>query len=85
VATGISVALDDNGVAARLNVRVVPAVFLAVPAAARSPPIGYGVMAEEELAERIYTITQTNPASRSDVHGEPPMNIRLKKSPPRYN
>ena len=37
------------------------AVFLAVPGSGEITPIGYGVMAEEELAERIYTITQTRP------------------------
>ena len=52
-------AMADNGVAAKLDVRVVPAVFLAVPGSGEITPIGYGVMAEEELAERIYTITQT--------------------------
>lgn len=54
-------AMTDNGIAAKLDVRVVPAVFLAVPGSGEITPIGYGVMAEEELAERIYTITQTKP------------------------
>lgn len=51
----------DNGIATKLEVRVVPAVFLAAPGSGEITPIGYGVMAEEELAERIYTITQTKP------------------------
>lgn len=54
-------AMTDNGIAARLEVSVVPAVFLAIPGSGEITPIGYGVMAEEELAERIYTITQTKP------------------------
>ena len=54
-------AMTDNGIATKLEVRVVPAVFLAVPGSGEITPIGYGVMAEEELAERIYTITQTKP------------------------
>ena len=54
-------ATTDNGIAAKLEVRVVPAVFLAVPGQREITPIGYGVMAESELAERIYTITQTKP------------------------
>jgi len=54
-------AMTDNGIAAKLEVSVVPAVFLAVPGSGEITPIGYGVMAEEELAERIYTITQTRP------------------------
>jgi conjugal transfer pilus assembly protein TraF len=43
-------AMTDNGIAAKLEVRVVPAVFLAVPGSGEITPIGYGVMAEEELA-----------------------------------
>lgn len=54
-------AMTDNGIAAKLDVRVVPAVFLAVPGSGEITPIGYGVMAASELAERIYTITQTTP------------------------
>lgn len=52
-------ALSDNGIAANLNVRVVPAVFLAVPGSREITPIGYGLMAATELAERIYAVTQT--------------------------
>ena len=51
----------DNGIAASLNVSVVPALFLAVPGTREITPIGYGLMAETELVERIHTITQTKP------------------------
>jgi conjugal transfer pilus assembly protein TraF len=51
--------LTDNGMAANLNVRMVPAVFLAVPGTREITPIGYGVMAETELVERIHAIMQT--------------------------
>ena len=54
-------ALSDNGMAANLNVSVVPALFLAVPGSREITPIGYGLMAPTELAERIYAITQTKP------------------------
>jgi conjugal transfer pilus assembly protein TraF len=54
-------ALADNGMAANLNVRVVPALFLAVPGTRDITPIGYGLMAPTELVERIYAITQTKP------------------------
>lgn len=53
--------LTDNGMAANLNVSVVPAVFLAVPGSREITPIGYGVMAETDLVERIHAITQTKP------------------------
>ncbi len=53
--------LTDNGMAANLNVSVVPAVFLAVPGTREITPIGYGVMAETDLVERIHAITQTKP------------------------
>lgn len=52
-------ALSDNGIAANLNVKVVPAVFLAIPGSREITPIGYGLMAATELAERIYAVTQT--------------------------
>jgi conjugal transfer pilus assembly protein TraF len=53
--------LTDNGMAANLNVSMVPAIFLAVPGTREITPIGYGVMAETELVERIHAITQTKP------------------------
>lgn len=48
----------DNGISARLNVQRWPALFLMDPAAAKITPIGYGVLAESELLERLYTITR---------------------------
>ena len=54
-------ALPDNGMAANLNVSVVPALFLAVPGSREITPIGYGLMAPTELVERLYAITQTRP------------------------
>src|SRR6266498_74512 len=44
----------DNGIAARLNVTTVPALYLATPSAKEIQPIGFGVMAESEIAERIH-------------------------------
>jgi len=40
-----------------LRVDQVPAVFLAQPAAGRILPIGFGVLSESELLERIATLT----------------------------
>ena len=53
--------LSDNGMAANLNVSMVPAIFLAVPGTREITPIGYGVMAETDIVERINAITQTKP------------------------
>ncbi len=43
----------DNGIAARLNASVVPALYLTAPSKREIRPIGFGVMALSELIERI--------------------------------
>jgi conjugal transfer pilus assembly protein TraF len=43
----------DNGIATALQVDQVPALFLAQPAKATITPIGYGVLSEAQLLERI--------------------------------
>ncbi len=43
----------DNGVAARLNASVVPALYLTAPARREIQPVGFGVMALTDLVERI--------------------------------
>ena len=48
----------DNGIARTLDVRQVPALFLAEPGGGKITPIGYGVLSESELLERIYVVTQ---------------------------
>ena len=48
----------DNGIARTLDVRQVPALFLAEPHGGKITPIGYGVLSESELLERIYVVTQ---------------------------
>ena len=58
------VAATDNGIATRLNVTSVPALFLATPSASSIQPIGFGVMAESEIAERIHVLTRTKPGER---------------------
>jgi len=54
---GFPNARRDNGIATTLRVDQVPAVFLAQPAAGRILPIGFGVLSESELLERIATLT----------------------------
>lgn len=51
----------NNGIAQQLNVRQVPALFLAVPGSKEVTPIATGVIADSELLNRIYTLTQTKP------------------------
>jgi conjugal transfer pilus assembly protein TraF len=46
----------DNGISRTLQVTQVPAVFLAEPFTARITPIGFGVLSESQLIERIATV-----------------------------
>lgn len=46
----------DNGVASRLNVTTVPALYLVDPAARTVVPLGVGVMSETQLAERLAAV-----------------------------
>ena len=48
----------DNGIARTLDVRQVPALFLAEPRSGTITPIGYGVLSESELLERIHVVTR---------------------------
>ncbi len=48
----------DNGIAARLNASVVPALYLTAPSKREIRPVGFGVMAVTELLERIATLAQ---------------------------
>ena len=43
----------DNGIARALDVREVPALFLVEPRGGKIVPIGYGVLSESELLERL--------------------------------
>lgn len=55
----------DNGIASNLKVSQVPATFLAHPRSGKIVPIGFGVLSEGQLVERIVTVT--NPASEALV------------------
>jgi conjugal transfer pilus assembly protein TraF len=54
---GFSAARRDNGIARALQVTQVPAVFLAQPFTGRITPIGFGVLSESQLLERITLVT----------------------------
>jgi conjugal transfer pilus assembly protein TraF len=60
-------ACQDNGIAAALQVSQVPAVFLAQPASGTITPIGFGVLSESQLLERI-TIVKS-PQTRAMLPG----------------
>ena len=56
-------AVADNGRAARLGLgnAPVPALVLFDTATKRTLPVGFGVMAEDEMAERIFALTTLEP------------------------
>ncbi|MEO1767685.1 conjugal transfer protein TraF [Thiobacter aerophilum] len=51
----------DNGLAARLNVTQVPTMVLGNVKDKRMIPIGSGVVAIDDMIQRIYVLTQTKP------------------------
>jgi len=54
---GFPSARRDNGIASTLQVAQVPAVFLAQPFAGQITPIGFGVLSESQLLERIAIVS----------------------------
>jgi conjugal transfer pilus assembly protein TraF len=54
---GFPDARRDNGIATTLKVSQVPAVYLAQPFTGRITPIGFGVLSEAQLLERISAVT----------------------------
>ncbi|MES2299354.1 MAG: conjugal transfer protein TraF [Pseudomonadota bacterium] len=53
---GFPNARNDNGIARTLKVTQVPALFLAQPYSGKISPIGFGVLSESQLLERISTV-----------------------------
>ncbi|MDR0776822.1 MAG: conjugal transfer protein TraF [Azonexus sp.] len=54
---GFPNARPDNGIATALKVTQVPAVFLAQPFSGKITPIGFGVLSESQLLERIAEVS----------------------------
>jgi len=54
---GFPQARTDNGIATALKVAQVPAVFLAQPFTGKITPIGFGVLSESQLLERIAAVS----------------------------
>lgn len=51
-------ARPDNGIATRLNARSVPALYLTNPSRREIRPIGFGLMSDTELLERIAALAR---------------------------
>ena len=57
-------ARPDNGIAARLNARAVPALYLTQPSRREFRPVGFGLMSDTELLERIAALArEADPAT----------------------
>jgi conjugal transfer pilus assembly protein TraF len=80
---GFPDARRDNGIATTLKVTQVPAVFLAQPFTGKITPIGFGVLSEAQLLERI-AIVAAAPGGVGHVpsssRGNPGRPDRLKRS-----
>ena len=64
---GFADARADNGVVQALKVGQFPAVFLAHPFSGRIEPVGFGVLSEAQLAERIVALAGLRNETRSDT------------------
>jgi conjugal transfer pilus assembly protein TraF len=64
---GFPQARPDNGIAVTLQVSQVPGVFLAQPGSGTITPIGFGVLSESQLLERISIVT--SPENQAMVPG----------------
>jgi conjugal transfer pilus assembly protein TraF len=62
----------DNGIARSLQVTQVPALFLAQPFTGTLTPIGFGVLSEAQLLERITLVAAGPPQVPSWPAGQPP-------------
>ena len=65
-------ARPDNGIATRLQARSVPAVYLTQPSRREIRPVGFGLMSDSELLERVAALARDQDNARS----HPPSNGR---------
>lgn len=68
---GFPDARRDNGIATTLKVSQVPAVYLAQPFTGKIMPIGFGVLSESQLLERIATVSAPTSESGPSKDGQP--------------
>ena len=64
---GFPDARRDNGIATTLKVGQVPAVYLAQPFTGKITPIGFGVLSEAQLVERIAIVAAAPTASATSL------------------
>ncbi len=57
----------DNGIARALQVSQVPALYLAQPGAGRITPIGFGVLSQAQLLERLGSLAEGPPGTSASV------------------
>ena len=57
----------DNGIARALKVAQVPAVFLAQPFNGRIVPVGFGVLSDAQLVERVITVAEQQRVAPSEA------------------
>ena len=61
---GRALAIAPNGIAARLNARAVPALYLTQPSRREFRPVGFGLMSDTDLLERIAALArEADPAT----------------------
>ena len=58
-------ARPDNGIATRLQARSVPAVYLTQPSRREIRPVGFGLMSDSELLERVAALARDPSSARS--------------------
>ena len=68
---GFPDARRDNGIATTLKVSQVPAVYLAQPFTGRIMPIGFGVLSESQLLERIAIVSAPTSEPGPSNAGQP--------------
>ena len=66
---GFPDARRDNGIATALGVTQVPALYLAQPFTGTITPIGFGVLSEAQLVERIAIVAAAAAESAADIPG----------------
>jgi hypothetical protein len=67
----------DNGIAQRLEVRMVPTLYLALPEQRVMTPIGAGVLTLSDLKERILRMAGQKPADWGQPRHSPAGEARV--------
>lgn len=79
---GFADARADNGIATTLQVTQVPAVYLAQPFTGRISPIGFGILSESQLLERITQVAAATTGMSSTTSAPLPPSPSFPPLPP---